>query len=148
VNVTVVDTAEKLDMLRSLGADRGLDYKREDFTADGTRYDLILDAKTNRSIFRYLRALARGGRYVTAGCAIPGLLQSFLFGPVIALITGEEISIDALMPNKDLDYMVRLFESGRMAPVIDGSYRLEDVLEAFGIFGRGEHKGKMVITVR
>lgn len=148
VNVTVVDTAEKLDMLRSLGADRGLDYKREDFTADGTRYDLILDAKTNRSIFRYLRALARGGRYVTVGGAIPRLLQAFLFGPLISLFTGKQIRIVALKPNKDLDYMGRLFESGQMAPVIDGPYRLEDVPEAFRIFGRGEHKGKMVITVR
>src|SRR5690606_10664570 len=129
----VVDTAEKLDMLRSLGADRGLDYKREDFTADGTRYDLILDAKTNRSIFRYLRALARGGRYVTVGGAIPGLLQAFLFGPLISLFTGKQIRIVALKPNKDLDYMGRWFESGQRASVIDGPYRVEAVPEAFQI---------------
>ena len=147
VTVTVVDTAEKLDMLRSLGAARGIDYRREDFTADGERYDLILDTKTNRSIFRYLRALVPGGRYVTVGGAIPRLLQAFVFGPLISLFTGKKVRIVALKPNKDLDYMSRLFESGQVVPVIDGPYRLKDVPRVFEIFGRGEHKGKMVVTV-
>jgi NADPH:quinone reductase-like Zn-dependent oxidoreductase len=148
VGVTVVDTAEKLEMLRSLGAAQGIDYRHEDFTAGGEHYDLVLDTKTNRSVFRYLRVLNKGGRYVTVGGAIPRLLQTFICGPLISLFTGKKALVVALKANKDLDYMSRLFESGQVRPIIDGPYRLEDVPEAFRIFGRGEHKGKMVIQVR
>lgn len=148
VSVTVVDTAEKLEMLRALGAVRGIDYRREDFTAGEERYDLILDTKTNRSVFRYLRVLAKGGRYVTVGGSIPRLLQAFVWGPLISLFTSKKVLIVALKANKDLDFMSRLFESGQVVPVIDGPYRLEDVPEAFRIFERGEHRGKMVIQVR
>jgi NADPH:quinone reductase-like Zn-dependent oxidoreductase len=125
----------------------GIDYTHQDFTKTGKRYDLILDTKTNGSIFRYLRALNPGGKYITVGGSIPRLLQAFLCSPLISLCTKKKVSIVALKPNKDLDYMSRLFESGQVKPIIDGPYKLEDVPEAFRVFGRGEHKGKMVITV-
>ena len=147
VEVTVVDTAAKLDMLRYLGAAHCIDYTRADFVKSGNRYDLILDAKTNRPILRYLRALAPGGRYVTVGGAIPRLLQAFLWSPWISLFTKKKVRIVALKANKDLDYMSKLFESGQVVPVIDGPYRLEDVPEPFRVFERGEHKGKLVVTL-
>lgn len=147
VEVTVVDTAAKLDMLRGLGAVHGIDYTCEDFTRMERRYDLILDTKTNRSLFRYLRVLNPGGRYITVGGSIPRLLQTFLCARFISLFTNKKTKIVALKTNKDLDYMSTLFEQGQVTPVIDGPYRLEDVPEAFRIFGRGEHKGKMVVTV-
>lgn len=146
VEVTAVDSAAKLDMLRSLGAAHAMDFNREDFTRTDKRYDLILDAKTNRSIFRYLRALNPGGKYITVGGDISRLLQAFLCAPLISLFTNKKIGIVALKPNKDLDYMIKLFESGQVRPIIDGPYRLNDVPEAFGIFGRGEHLGKMVVS--
>lgn len=147
VEVTVVDTAAKLDMLRSLGAAHGIDYNEQDFTETGERYDLILDTKTNRSIFRYLRALNPGGKYITVGGSIPHLLQAFLCSPLISLFTNKKVSIVALKANKDLDYMSQLFESGQVRPIIEGPYKLEETPEAFRIFSRGEHQGKMVITV-
>lgn len=147
VAVTVVDTAAKLDMLRSLGAAQGIDYRRQDFTKAGKRYDVILDTKTNRSPFRYLRALNPGGKYITVGGSLLRLLETFLCSPLISLFTKKKVSIVALKANKDLDYMSKLFESGQVKPVIDGPYKLEDIPEAFRIFGRGEHRGKMVITV-
>ena len=147
VEVTVVDTAAKLDMLRSLGAAHGIDYTHQDFTKTGKRYDLILDAKTNRSIFSYLRALNPRGKYITVGGSISRLLQALCCSPLISLFTNKKVSIVALKPNKDLEYMSKLFESGQVRPIIDGPYKLEEVPEAFRIFGKGEHKGKMVITV-
>jgi NADPH:quinone reductase-like Zn-dependent oxidoreductase len=147
VEVTVVDSAAKLDMLRSLGAAHGIDYNIEDFTKTGNHYDLILDAKTNRSPFRYLRALAPGGKYITVGGSIPRLLQTILCSPLISLFTSKKVSIVALKANKDLDYMCELFESGQVTPIIDGPYTLEELPEAFRIFSRGEHRGKMVVTV-
>jgi NADPH:quinone reductase-like Zn-dependent oxidoreductase len=147
VEVTGVDSAGKLDMLRSMGFDHVIDYTQEDFTKNGQRYDLILDVKTNRSIFNYARALSRNGIYVTVGGSIARLLQALLLGPLISLISKKHILIVALKPNKDLAYMNKLFEAGKIKPVIDGPYKLDEVPEAFRIFGKGDHKGKVVITM-
>ena len=69
--ITVVDKAGKLDMLRALGADHVIDFTKQDFTAAEKRYDLILDVRTNRSPLAYARALNPGGRYVTVGGSLP-----------------------------------------------------------------------------
>ena len=145
--VTGVDSSAKLDMLRSMGFDHVIDYTKEDFTKNGKCYDLILDVKTNRSPFDYSRALCRHGIYVTVGGSMLRLLQALFFGPWISMISKKHIRIVALKPNKDLAYMNELFVAGKLKPVIDGPYRLEEVPEAFRIFGKGEHKGKLVITI-
>ena len=147
VEITGVDSAGKLDMLRSLGFDHVIDYKREDFTKNGKRYDLILDAKTNRSIFDYTRALQPHGIYVTVGGSMIRLLQALMLAPWISMISKKKIGIVALNPNKDLAYMKELFEAGKVKPVIDGPYKLDEVPNAFRLFGEGIHKGKVVITV-
>lgn len=145
--VTGVDSTSKLDMLRSMGFDHVIDYTKEDFTKNGQCYDLILDVKTNHSMFDYVRALRNKGVYVTVGGSMARLLQAFLLAPWILMITKKHIRIVALKPNKDLCYMNELFEAGKIKPVIDGSYKLNEVSEALRIFGKGEHKGKVVITV-
>jgi NADPH:quinone reductase-like Zn-dependent oxidoreductase len=147
VEVTGVDSTGKLDMLRSMGFDHVIDYTKEDFTKNGQYYDLILDVKTNRSIFDYTRALRRNGSYVTVGGSMARLLQALLLAPWISLISKKHIRIVALKPNKDLAYINELFETGKLRPVIDGPYKLNEVPEAFRIFGKGEHKGKMVIIM-
>jgi NADPH:quinone reductase-like Zn-dependent oxidoreductase len=63
------------------------------------------------------------------------------------MISKKHIRLVALKTNKDLDYMNGLFEAGKIKPVIDGPYKLEEVPEAFRVFGKGEHKGKIVITM-
>jgi len=147
VEMTGVDRAEKLDMLRSLGFDHVIDYKTEDFTSNGRRYDLILDVKTNRPPFAYARALRPGGTYVTVGGSIPRLLQILLLAPLVSLITKKKVVIVALKPNKDLAYISKLFEEGKVRPLIDGPYKLDEVPMGFRLFGKGLHKGKVVFTV-
>jgi NADPH:quinone reductase-like Zn-dependent oxidoreductase len=147
VEVTGVDNTGKLDMLRSMGFDHVIDYTKEDFTKNGKCYDLILDVKTNRSMFSYARALSPNGIYVTVGGSIGRLLQAVLLGPWIRMIYKKYIRIVALKTNKDLAYMNKLFESGKVKPVIDGPYKLDEVPEAFRLFGKGEHKGKVVIII-
>ena len=147
LEVTGVDSTHKLEMLRSLGFDHVIDYSREDFTKSGLCYDLILDVKTNRSMFDYARALCRNGVYVTVGGSMSRLLQGLLLGPWISMISKKHIRIVVLKPNKDLVYMNELFEAGKVKPVIDGPYQLNEVPKAFRIFGKGEHKGKVVITM-
>jgi NADPH:quinone reductase-like Zn-dependent oxidoreductase len=147
VEITGVDSTGKLDMLRSMGFDHVIDYTQEDFTKKGLCYDLILDVKTNRSIFDYTRVLCRNGIYVTVGGSMVRLLQALLLGPWVSMIRKKHILIVALKPNKDLAYMNELFEAGKVKPVIDGPYRLDEVPDAFRMFGKGDHKGKIVITM-
>lgn len=145
--ITAVDSASKLDMLRSMGAKHVIDYKKEDFTRSGLRYDLILDVKTTRSMFDCARALSPHGVYVTVGGSMPRLFQGLLSWPWIAVTTSKRVRLLALKPNKGLAYMNELFEMGAVVPVIDGTYNLSQVPEAFRRFAAGEHKGKLVITV-
>ena len=145
--VTGVDSTAKLNMLRSMGFDHVIDYTKEDFTKNGKCYDLILDVKTNRSVFNYTRALCPHGVYVTVGGNIARILQLILLSPWIAMFLKKHVRLVTLKPNKDLLYVNELFESGKVKPVIDGPYKLSEVPEAFRFFGTAEHKGKIVITM-
>lgn len=147
VEITGVDSTGKLDMLRSMGFDHVIDYTKEDFTKNGKRYDLVLDAKTNRSMFAYARALSYKGVYVTVGGSMARLFQALFLAPWISMISKKYIRIVALKPNKDLTYINELFEAGKIKSVIDGPYKLDQVPAAFRLFGKGEHKGKIVITM-
>lgn len=147
VEMTGVDNAAKQELMRSLGYDHVIDYTKEDFTRSGKQYDLILDTRTNRSMFDYARALRPGGMYVTVGGSILRLLQALMLSPWISMFLKKKIVIVALKANKDLSFMNDLFVAGKMKPVIDGPYLLEDVPKAFRLFGKGLHKGKIVFTV-
>ena len=146
-HVTGVDSADKLDMMYSVGFDQTIDYKQDDFTKNGQRYDLILDPKTNRSIFKYLRVLKPNGSYVTVGGVTARLFQALFLSPIIRFFTKKNVHVLGLRPNKDLDYMTELIEAGKVKPVIDGPYKLSEVPEAIRYFGEGNHKGKVVITL-
>jgi len=147
IEITGVDSTAKLDMLRSMGFDHVIDYTKEDFTKNGQRYDLVLDAKTNRSMFDYARALSPNGVYVTVGGSISRLLQALFLEPFISIIYKKHIRIVSLKTNKDLIFMNELFEVGKLKPVIEGPYKLDEFHEAFRIFDKAEHKGKVVITM-
>jgi NADPH:quinone reductase-like Zn-dependent oxidoreductase len=147
VEVTCVDSAEKLDMLSELGADHVIDYRQVDFTRDGQRYDLILDPKSTRSPYDYARALAPEGIYVTVGGQSWRLFQAFVLGRLISKTHNKHIRVVALKPNKDLAFVNAQFEAGRLVPIIDGPYKLEDTAKALHRFASAQHLGKIVITV-
>jgi len=145
--VTGVDRTSKLELMRSMGFDHVIDYTREDFTKTGQSYDLILDVKTNRSMLDYVRALRSNGIYVTVGGSMTRLFQALLLAPWISMVNKKYMRLVALKPNKDLSYMNELFEAGKIKPVIEGPYKLDQFREAFRIFDKGEHKGKVIITM-
>jgi len=93
--VTGVDDNGKLDFMRSLGADRVIDYTREDFTRNGQQYDLILDVIANRSVFAYQRALGPKGSSFFVGGSVATIFQILFLGPWIRSITGKKISSTA-----------------------------------------------------
>lgn len=145
--VTGVDAGEKLERMKSAGFDHVIDYKKEDFTRNGRRFDLILDAKTNRPPFAYLRSLKPGGKYVTVGGTPGRLLQLLAMKPWIAAFTSKRVHILALKPNRGLEHIGELFEAGRIQPVVDGPYALSQGAEALRRFGEGRHYGKVVIAL-
>ena len=147
VEITGVDSAGKLDMMKNIGFDHVIDYAKEDFTKNGRQYDLILDAKTNRSMFDYARSLSENGAYVTIGGSMRRLLQALMLRSWISMTQKKQIRIVALKINKDLMYMNELFETGKIKPVIDGPYKLEQFPKAFRLFAKAEHKGKVVLTL-
>ena len=147
--VTAVDSAIKLDMLRSLGADHVIDYRQEDFTHNGQSYDLILDIVAHRSIFDTRRALSPEGTYVPVGGSTATVFQALLLGSLISKIGSKKVAIGEWKPNDkdDLVLLTELFEAGKVAPVIDRSYPLSELPEAMRYLAEGHAKGKVVITV-
>jgi NADPH:quinone reductase-like Zn-dependent oxidoreductase len=141
--VTGVDTGEKLQMMKSIGFDHVIDYKKTDFTRNGQHYDLILDAKTNRAPAAYRRSLKPDGRYVTIGGTPGRLIQILLAGR----FGKKNLHIVALKSNKDLGYINELFDTGKIKPVIDGPYTLAEAGRVLQYFGDGKHHGKVVITI-
>jgi NADPH:quinone reductase-like Zn-dependent oxidoreductase len=91
-HVTGVDNADKLEFMRTLGADEVIDYRRDDFTGSHEPYDLILDLVANRSVFAYRRALAPGGRYRCVGGPVRALLQVLTIGATAGMVTGRRAS--------------------------------------------------------
>jgi len=147
--VTGVDSAKKLDMLRSIGADHVIDYTKEDFTKGGQRYDLILDVVARRSIFAYKRALNPEGICVFVGGSTAAIFQALLLGPMISRTGSQKMGIVMWEPNKeeDLGFFAELLEAGKVVPVIDRSYPLSEVPEALRYLDEEPHLGKIVITV-
>ena len=147
--VTGVDSTRKLDMLRSIGADHVIDYTQEDFTKSDQRYDLILDVVAYRSIFAYQRALGPEGTFVFVGGSTSAIFQALLLGPLVSRIGSKKMGIVMWKPNdkEDLEFLTDLIGAGKMTPVIDRSYPLSEVPEAFRYLEGGQAKGKIVITV-
>jgi len=146
--VTGVDNAEKLEFMRSLGAEHVIDYTREDVTRNGRTYDLVLDLAAHRSAFAYKRALAPGGRYLYVGGSVATLLQVLLIGPLTGRATGKKIRLLAVrLGAQHLAPIVELYQAGRIAILIDRRYRLSEVPEALRYLGEGHAKGKVVVIV-
>ena len=145
--VTGVDTGDKLNMMRSIGYDHIIDYKKEDFTKNGNLYDLILDAKTNRSPFAYARSLKPNGIYVTVGGYLTRIIQVLLLKRLISIFSKKTVNLVALRPNKDLSYINELFEADKIKCIIDGPYPLSETPKLIQYFGEGKHTGKVVISM-
>lgn len=147
--VTGVDSSEKLDFLRSIGADHVIDFRQENFTKSRQRYDLILDVVAYRSIFTHRRALKPNGFFAYVGGTTSAVFQALLLGPLISRADGKKLGINNWEPNReeDLDFLAELFEAGKLVPVIDSRYPLSEVPAALRYLGEGRAKGKVVITV-
>ena len=146
--VTGVDSTAKLEMMRSIGADRVIDYTQDDFAQSGERYDLILDVVGHRSLFDFKRVLSPKGTYVIAGGTTARIFKAVIVGRLLSMIGSQSMGLLATRPNKrDLAVMIELIEAGKVAPVIDRRYTLSEVADALRYLGEGHAKGKVVVTV-
>lgn len=146
--VTAVCSSAKMELARALGADHVIDYTQEDFTQSGLRYDLILAANGDRSIFDYKRALSERGIYVMAGGKAGQLFQAMLMGPWLSMIGSKQMRAVSSSPNQqDLEFLKSLLESGKVKPVIDRRYPLSEVAEAVRYVEAGHANGKVLISV-
>lgn len=149
VEVTGVDSADKLQAMRSWGFDQVLDYREQNFTRNGKCYDLILDAKTNRSPKDYKRVLNPQGVYATVGGTSIALLKIALAGLGIGRSSGKKLCVIPLKQNRDLAHFNELFEAGTFKPVLDGVYNFNqsDIRKAFRHLQAATHKGKLVVRM-
>ncbi len=147
--VTGVDSSSKFDLLRSIGSDHVIDYTKEDYTQNGKTYDLILDVKGDRSIFDYKRALSTNGLFVLLGGSMTAIFQAMFLGPLISMTGGKKMGLNPFKTNKseDLAFLIKLFETGKVVPVIDRRYPLNKVSDAFRYLEEGHARGKVVIIV-
>ena len=145
--VTGVDTGEKLKAMETQGFDKLIDYKKEDFTKSDQQYDLILDCKTNRSIWKFLKVLKPEGKYVSIGGQSGKLLQMLYMSPILKLFSKKRVHMIMLKANQDLAYINQLYEDKKINCVIDGPYPFDKIPWAIQRFGDGLHTGKIVISV-
>lgn len=146
--VTGVDTGNKLKMMKKLGFDHILDYKKEDFTKSKQQYDLILDAKTTHAPYKYLKVLRPNGKYVTVGGYLNQIFLLIILKPLISLFSTKSVHMLALKPNKDLAYINKLFSAGKIRPIIDGPYEFDETAKLIEYFGEGKHQGKIIISIK
>jgi NADPH:quinone reductase-like Zn-dependent oxidoreductase len=150
--VTGVCSTAKMDLVRSLGADRVIDYTTEDF-ADGThRYDVILDLGGNTKLSRLRRALATSGTLVIvggeSGGKVTGGFGRSLRAPLLSLFVRQRLKMFANKETaQDLAPLKELIEAGELTPTIDRTYPLERAQEAMRLLEAGKVKGKVAITV-
>ena len=149
-DVTGVCSTRNIEMVRSIGADRVIDYTCEDFTATGQCYDLILDAVGNHSLSQMKRCLTPGGISVAAGGS-SGKWKMGFFRSIRALLISQFgdrrlVGVLAKFSKQDLIVLHDLMASGKVTPVIDRSYPLSQLPEAIRYLEQGHARGKVVIS--
>ncbi len=142
--VTGVDSTSKLDMLRSIGADHVIDYTQEDFTKSAETYDVIFDVMGKSSFSGSVRSLKQNGRYLLGNAGLTQMVR----GRWTSMRSTKKVIIGAAnQKTEDLLFLKELIEAGKIKPVIDRCYPLEQTAEAHRYVETGQKKGNVVITV-
>ncbi len=142
--VTAVCSSANADFVKDLGADRTIDYAREDFTKGEERYDIIFDAVTKRTFDECRRVLTPTGIYINTLPSFSVLMNQFITG----LLIRQRAAFVMDRPNAaDMEWMRTRIEEGRIRIVIDKVYPLEQIREAFAYSETGRARGKIIIEI-
>jgi NADPH:quinone reductase-like Zn-dependent oxidoreductase len=146
--VTGAARTEKLDFVRSLGADHVVDYTTTDYTKAGERYDWIVDTDSHHSVFAVQRALKPGGVYVTLGGEAMSILGSLLLAPFVSRATGKRLGLLIWWKpfnEPDVAKVSALIAAGQVRPVIDRRFPLTEVVNALRWVDEGRARGKVLV---
>ena len=142
--VTGVCSTTKLELVKSLGADKVIDYTKEDFTKNGQTYDIIFDTASKTSVSRSKRSLKKKGFYLFSTFGLPKLVQILW----LSMTSSKKVIIGLLKERtEDLIFLKELIEAKKLKSVIDRRYPLEQTAEAHSYVETGHKKGNVVITV-
>jgi NADPH:quinone reductase-like Zn-dependent oxidoreductase len=154
-DVTAVCSTQKVDLVRSIGADHVIDYTKEDFTKGDQRYDVIFDNVGNHSFSDRRRVLTPNGICVLAGIGGAGLhpetwgriVGNFKADLLSRFVRQKFVSYVTKLDKEDLKLLSDLMQTGKVTPVIDRTYKLSETAEAMRYFEEGHARGKVVIAV-
>lgn len=148
--VTGVCRTEKVDFVRSLGADEVIDYTTTDYTATGEQWDWILDVDARHSVLRTRRALRPKGAYVSLGGPAGMLVDGLLVGSVLSRATGKRMGLLTWwrpFKPEDVATLREMIAAGQVRPTIDRRYPLSEIVDALRHVDEGRSRGKVVITI-
>lgn len=146
-HVTAVCGTQNVELVRSLGADRVIDYKKEDFAQNGQRFDLILGVNGKRSFSTFRRVMSPKGIFVMVGGALPHLIMMMIFGKLMSLGNKKMTIANTDANPKDLDFLMNLLVEGKLRSVIDRCYPLEQTAEALKYLNAKHARGKVIIQI-
>ena len=153
-DVTGVCSTRNVDLVKSLGADHVIDYTKEDFTKDDQKYDVILDNVGNHSLSECRGVLTPNGKYVLIGGGganeqgFLGGLGKALWAMLFSKFVNQQMGMMMADANqKDLTILAEMMQSGKLKPVIDRTYKLDQVPDAIRYVEQGHARGKVIITV-
>ena len=148
--VTAVASTDKLEFVRSLGADHVIDYRNVDYTRAGDRYDWIVAVDSHYPLLAVRRALRPNGVYVTMGGETGSIFASLVIGPLISRFSDRWSGLLLWwkpMHRPDVETLKDLIAAGKLKPIIDRRYPLDQVVDALRWVEDGHARGKVVITV-
>jgi NADPH:quinone reductase-like Zn-dependent oxidoreductase len=142
--VTAVCSGANFDLVKSIGADKAIDYTKEDFTRNGETYDIIVDTAGTAPFGRSKASLKKGGSLLLVLADLPEMLAA----PWASLTSGRKIIAGGVKSGaEDLRFLANLVESGRFKPVIDRRYSFDQMAEAHRYVDTGRKKGNVVIVL-
>jgi 2-desacetyl-2-hydroxyethyl bacteriochlorophyllide A dehydrogenase len=142
--VTGVCSTKKLELVKSLGADKVIDYTKQDFTKNGESYDIIFDTVGKSSVLRSRKSLQKKGSYVFATFGLPKLIQMLW----LKITSRKKVIIGVIEDRtEDLVFIKELIEDGKIKSTIDKNYPIEQVAKAHEYVEKGLKKGQVVITI-
>jgi NADPH:quinone reductase-like Zn-dependent oxidoreductase len=142
-NVTGVCSAANSALVKSLGADKVIDYKKEDFTQNGETYDVIFDTVKTIAVSQSLKSLNKNGIMILSAAGMSEMLQ----GVWIAITSSKKVMTGVISHTAaDIIFLKELIEAGKLKPVMDRTYSLEQIAEAHAYVEKGHKKGNVAIT--
>jgi len=143
-HVTGVSSTANTALVKSIGADKVIDYTKEDFTHNGETYDVIFDAVKSITVSRSLKSLTKNGIMILSAAGMPEMLQ----GAWVSRTSSKKVMTGVISHNaSDITFLKGLMESGQLKPVIDRTYSLDQIAEAHAYAEKGRKKGNVAIEV-